>query len=160
MPPEVLQRIACDAQLTGLIFSNGKPLRHGPTVRTATTKQWRALIARDGGCIGCGAEPSRCQAHHIVPYARLRRTDIENLVLVCWRCHHNIHDHHWHPKPGPQDDATAKRGHPRQEPDGRAGPCHPQRLLVESAVWAGLGQGRPQGRRAAGDPDWFKTSDL
>ena len=95
VPPEVLQRIACDAQLTGLLFSDGKPLRHGATVRTATTAQWRMLIARDGGCIGCGTQPSRCQAHHITPYAQTRRTDIENLVLVCWRCHHNIHDHHW-----------------------------------------------------------------
>ncbi len=95
VPPEVLQRIACDAQLTGLLFSDGKPLHHGATVRTATTAQWRMLIARDRGCIGCGAEPGQCQAHHITPYARLRRTDIENLVLVCWRCHHNIHDHNW-----------------------------------------------------------------
>ena len=95
VPPEVLQRIACDAQLTGLIFSDGKPLHHGATVRTATTAQWRMLIARDGGCIGCGAEPGQCQAHHITPYAQSRRTDIGNLVLVCWRCHHNIHDHHW-----------------------------------------------------------------
>ena len=94
VPPEVLQRIACDAQLTGLIFADGKPLYHGGTVRTATGAQWRMLIARDRGCIGCGAPPEQCQAHHIVPYARLRRTDIDNLVLVCWRCHHNIHDHH------------------------------------------------------------------
>ena len=95
VPPEVLQRIACDAHLTGLLFSDGKPLHHGATVRTATTAQWRMLIARDRGCVGCGAEPGQCQAHHITPYARLQRTDIENLVLVCWRCHHNIHDHHW-----------------------------------------------------------------
>ena len=95
VPPEVLQRIACDAQLTGLIFTDGKPLHHGSTVRTATAAQWRMLIARDRGCIGCGAPPEQCQAHHIVPYARARRTDIDNLVLVCWRCHHNIHDHHW-----------------------------------------------------------------
>ena len=124
VPPEVLQRIACDAHLTGLIFSDGKPLRHGSSVRTATTKQWRALIARDGGCIGCGAEPSRCQAHHIVPYARLRRTDIENLVLVCWRCHHNIHDHHWQ--------VTHRNGKPALEPPdplappGPANGRHPQ----------------------------------
>ena len=95
LPPEVLQRIACDAQLTGVIFADGKPLHHGSTVRTATGAQWRMLIARDRGCIGCGTSPERCQAHHIVPYARSRRTDIDNLVLVCWRCHHNIHDHHW-----------------------------------------------------------------
>ena len=95
VPSEVLQRIACDAQLTGLIFANGKPLYHGSTVRTATGAQWRMLIARDRGCVGCGTDPERCQAHHIIPYARSRRTDIDNLVLVCWRCHHNIHDHHW-----------------------------------------------------------------
>ena len=117
VPPEVLQRIACDAQLTGLIFKDGKPLHHGASVRTATTKQWRALIARDGGCIGCDAEPSQCQAHHIVPYARLRRTDIENLVLVCWRCHHNIHDHHWQ--------VVHRRGKPALEPPNPLAPPGP-----------------------------------
>ena len=117
VPPEVLQRIACDAQLTGLLFSGGKPLHHGATVRTATTAQWRMLIARDRGCIGCGAEPGQCQAHHITPYARLRRTDIENLVLVCWRCHHNIHDHHWQ--------VTHRNGKPALQPPDPLAPPGP-----------------------------------
>ena len=117
VPPEVLQRIVCDAQLTGLLFSDGKPLRHGASVRTATTAQWQMLIARDGGCIGCGAEPGQCQAHHIVPYARLRRTDIGNLVLVCWRCHHNIHDHHWQ--------VVHRRGKPALEPPDPLAPPGP-----------------------------------
>ena len=117
VPPEVLQRIACDAQLTGLLFSDDKPLRHGATVRTATTAQWRMLIARDGGCIGCGAQPSQCQAHHITPYAQTRRTDIENLVLVCWRCHHNIHDHHWQ--------VVHRRGKPALEPPDPLAPPGP-----------------------------------
>ncbi len=117
VPPAVLQRIACDAQLTGLIFADGKPLYHGATVRTATTKQWRALIARDGGCIGCGAEPNRCHAHHVIPYAQSRRTDIENLVLVCWRCHHNIHDHHWQ--------VTHQNGKPALKPPDPQTPPNP-----------------------------------
>ena len=117
VPRAVLERIACDAQLTGLIFSDGKPLRHGASVRTATTAQWRMLIARDGGCIGCGAEPGQCQAHHIVPYARLRRTDIENLVLVCWRCHRNIHDHHWQ--------VVHRNGRPALEPHDPLAPPGP-----------------------------------
>ena len=95
VPPEVLQRIACDARLTGLLFDKGEPLYHGAAVRTATTAQWRMLIARDGGCIGCGAPHNWCQAHHTVPFAQSRRTGIDQLVLVCWRCHHNIHDHNW-----------------------------------------------------------------
>ena len=136
VPPEVLQRIACDAQLTGVIFADGKPLYHGSTIRTATGAQWRMLIARDGGCVGCGAGPSQCQAHHIVPYARLRRTDIDNLVLVCWRCHHNIHDHHWRvvhrngkpalQPPDPLDPPDPADGrHPCDNRDARA--SRPQR---------------------------------
>ena len=117
VPPAVLQRIACDAQLTGLLFADGKPLHHGARVRTATKDQWRALIARDGGCIGCGAEPSRCQAHHVVPYAQSRRTDIDNLVLVCWRCHHNIHDHNWR--------VTHHNGKPALEPPDPLAPPSP-----------------------------------
>ena len=136
VPPEVLQRIACDAQLTGVIFADGKPLYHGSTVRTATAAQWRMLVARDGGCIGCGVDPSQCQAHHIVPYARLRRTDIDNLVLVCWRCHHNIHDHHWRvvhhngepalQPPNPSEPPNPADGwHPRDTQDTRG--TRPQR---------------------------------
>ena len=143
VPPEVLQRIACDARLTGLLFDKGEPLYHGATVRTATTAQWRMLIARDGGCIGCGAPHNWCQAHHTVPFAQSRRTGIDQLVLVCWRCHHNIHDHHWRvvrrdgkfaleppnsndPRPGTGDrrpDADRNRNAPptrdRANPDSR-----------------------------------------
>ena len=117
VPPAVLERIACDAHLTGLLFADGKPLHHGSTVRTATAKQWRALIARDRGCVGCGAEPARCQAHHIVPWAQTRRTDIDNLVLVCWKCHHNIHDHHWR--------VTHHNGKPALQPPDPQTPPHP-----------------------------------
>ena len=117
VPPTVLQRIACDAHLTGILFSEGKPLHHGARVRTATTAQWRMLIARDGGCVGCGTEPSRCQVHHIVPFAQSRRTDIGNLVLVCWRCHHNIHDHHWQ--------ITHQNGKPALQPPNPSAPPNP-----------------------------------
>ena len=117
VPPAVLERIACDAHLTGLLFADGKPLHHGSTVRTATAKQWRALIARDRGCVGCGTQPARCQAHHIIPWAQSRRTDIDNLVLVCWKCHHNIHDHHWR--------ITHRNGKPALEPPNPQTPPHP-----------------------------------
>ena len=170
VPPEVLQRIACDAQLTGLLFSDGKPLHHGSSVRTATTKQWRALIARDGGCIGCGAEPSRCQAHHIVPYARLRRTDIENLVLVCWRCHHNIHDHHWQvvhrngrpaleppdplAPPGPADGRHPHDQDPREPRRPRPGRnSQPSRSPQPARARAKPAPPRPESAHPANDPD-------
>ena len=150
VPPEVLQRIACDAQLTGLIFTDGKPLYHGSSVRTATGAQWRMLIARDRGCVGCGAPPEQCQAHHIVPYARARRTDIDNLVLVCWRCHHNIHDHHWRvvhrngkpalQPPNPQTPLNPADGrHPDDNRDARG--TRPARTRTGPAHALSLGRG-------------------
>ncbi|WP_423921545.1 HNH endonuclease signature motif containing protein [Candidatus Poriferisodalis sp.] len=56
--------------------------------------QWRALVARDRGCVICQAAPSWCEAHHIVPWkAPARgRTDIDNLALLCFRYHHQLHD--------------------------------------------------------------------
>ena len=165
VPPEVLQRIACDAQLTGLIFADGKPLYHGASVRTATGAQWRMLIARDRGCVGCGADSSQCQAHHIVPYARSRRTDIDNLVLVCWRCHHNIHDHHWrvvhqngkpalqppdpHAPPNPADGR-----HPRDTGDARASqPQRPPRSPRPAKTRTGLASNRVGPDPPSGGPD-------
>ena len=95
IPPEVLQRLLCDAELTGILFHKGQPLHHGATVRTATKAQRRALIARDRGCVGCGAPPKWCEAHHTIPFSLSRRTTINELALVCWRCHQNIHNHNW-----------------------------------------------------------------
>ncbi|MEZ5168528.1 MAG: HNH endonuclease signature motif containing protein [Acidimicrobiales bacterium] len=69
----------------------GRPIWVGRDERNATIAQWRALIARDRGCVGCGADPNRCEAHHIVFWEHWGRTDIDNLVLVCTRCHHDLH---------------------------------------------------------------------
>ena len=51
----------------------------------------RVVIARDRVCVGCGAPASRCQIHHIIFRSKHGRTVIENLVLVCWSCHHGLH---------------------------------------------------------------------
>ena len=93
LPQVVLERMACDAVVTGVVFDGpGRPIWVGRDHRTATTAQWKALIARDGGCVGCGADPTRCEAHHVVAWQSGGPTDITNLVLVCSRCHHDLHD--------------------------------------------------------------------
>ena len=86
------------------------------SARTGNSSADRGFSARDRGCIGCGAEPSRCQAHHVVLYAQSRRTDINNLVLVCWKCHHNIHDHNWQ--------VTHRNGKPALQPPDPHAPPH------------------------------------
>ena len=93
LPAAVLDRIACTAGITPMIFDGpGRPIWVGRDHRTATIAQWRALIARDRGCVGCGADASRCEAHHIVAWWPVGDTDIDNLVLVCRRCHTDVHD--------------------------------------------------------------------
>ena len=95
IPQSELERLACDAELFGLLFSgDGEPLWHGRGKRTATDAQWQALLARDGVCVLCADEPARCEAHHIVAWAKPGEgpTDIDNLALLCGTCHRRLHD--------------------------------------------------------------------
>ena len=98
IPDSVLEYFACTSELVGLVFSgDGRPLWMGRRYRLATDDQWLGLVARDGGCIGCGLDPSRCVAHHVVAWRPPGNgpTDIENLVLLCAHHHHLVHDHGW-----------------------------------------------------------------
>lgn len=53
----------------------------------------RLLRERDRGCVvnGCGRTLG-LHAHHVRQWAHGGRTDLDNLVLVCRRCHRKIHD--------------------------------------------------------------------
>ena len=96
IPRSELERLACESEFFGLLFDgNGLPLWHGRRTRTVSPQQWRTLVARDRGCVLCGASPSHCHAHHIIPWSppATGPTDIDNLVLVCNRHHHHIHQH-------------------------------------------------------------------
>ena len=96
IPRSELERLACEAEIFGVLFSgDGQPLWHGRQLRTVSPQQWRALLARDRGCVLCGAGPGYCHAHHIVAWTAPARgpTDIDNLVMVCNRHHRLIHQH-------------------------------------------------------------------
>ena len=96
LPPSVLDLLSCNAALTGVLYDTaGTPLWQGTTKRTATAAQLKALIARDGGCIGCGCHPALCQAHHIRPVCRGGLTTIANMTLLCWHCHNKVHHNQW-----------------------------------------------------------------
>ncbi len=96
IPRSELERLACEADLFGLLFDgDGLPLWHGRKLRTVSPQQWRMLLVRDQGCVLCGANPAYCHAHHIVAWSPPARgpTDITNLALVCNHHHHYIHQH-------------------------------------------------------------------
>ena len=144
IPQSVLEEHMCNARVAGVVFSDkGVPLWHGHTKTIATEAQFRALIAKYGGCAGCGAPPLLCQAHHIRPVARGGATDITNMIPLCWHCHHKVHHHNWkvvpdgrglstiapsdHIRHGPAhapEDQTAHSPRRRKETPSRAG-CPP-----------------------------------
>jgi len=93
LPQCALQRLMCDASVAPMIVNRrGQALWLGQAKDTASDAQWKALVARDAGCVVCGAEPSMCEAHHVVFRRDRGPTDIDNLVLLCTYHHHELHD--------------------------------------------------------------------
>ena len=125
LPASVLEQLTCNASLTGLLFSTtGVPLWRGRSVRCATPTQMKTLITKYGGCIGCGAHPTMCQAHHIKPVSQGGTTDIDNMTLVCWNCHNNIHHHNWQ--------TTNQHGHLTLQPPN---PTHQHQTNTARTPW-------------------------
>ena len=88
-----LERLGCDSEFYGLLFDQrGLPLYHGRKTRRVSPQQWRVLVARDKGCVICGAHPNWCQAHHVRYWLLGGPTDIDNLVLLCHAHHRWVHD--------------------------------------------------------------------
>ncbi len=96
IPATELRRLACDAQILPAIFRGPSiPLDMGMARRKASPSQRAALIARDRACIGCGAKAAWCQSHHIIHWQNGGPTNLDNMCLLCSRCHHNVHDRDW-----------------------------------------------------------------
>jgi hypothetical protein len=95
----MLDLLTCTAIISVILGTRREgmfvPLALARGKRTANHHQWRALIARDRGCIRCGRAPRFCQAHHIHHWRHGGKTDLSNLVLLCNRCHHDLHHGHY-----------------------------------------------------------------
>ncbi len=95
-----IARLCAEAKILPAVFSaDGDPLWLGKTPRRAGPGQRIVLAARDGGCVNCAAPAETTEPHHIKWHSRGGPTDIDNLALLCDRCHHLIHDDRWHLHP-------------------------------------------------------------
>jgi hypothetical protein len=116
LPPASVARILCDADLTPVIThptdpdgvgtadrtgladvirDRGREVLHvGRAHRTAPPRLRRALEVRDQHCAapGCRIDPARCEAHHVHEWERDGGTDLDNMVLLCTRHHHAVHE--------------------------------------------------------------------
>ena len=95
IPDSLLRELACRSEFVGLLFDgDGEVLWQGRGRRYPTRAQMLALIARDKGCVLCGADPNRCHAHHLMPWSApgKGRTDIDQMALVCQFHHRDLHE--------------------------------------------------------------------
>lgn len=104
LPPEVVRAHACDAQIIPMILNGpGGSADVGRCQRTVSLRLRRLLVARDRHCRwpGCHAPPSRCDAHHVIHWLDGGPTDLDNLVLLCHRHHHQLHQYGYRMVPLP-----------------------------------------------------------
>jgi hypothetical protein len=115
--------LLCDAGVHRVVTDGPSVvLDAGRTTRTVSHHLFSTLAVRDGGCRfpGCDRPVSWCEAHHVVPWQLGGETNPSNLVLLCWRHHHDFAHHpQWHLKLLP--DATIEV----TRPDGTALISHP-----------------------------------
>jgi len=91
-----LRRLAGDAEVVPAVLGgDSEVLDLGRAVRLFTRAQRLALLERDGGCAKCHAPPEHCEAHHIRWWDHGGGTDLSNGVMLCTRCHHDVHRQGW-----------------------------------------------------------------
>ncbi len=100
VPVETLRRMACCAEVIVPIITaaDGVSLHVGRDERVANRAQRRALRAMYRGCAipGCDAGWGLCDVHHVHWYCHGGFTDIENLLPLCHKHHHAVHEGGWH----------------------------------------------------------------
>lgn len=147
LTPDTIRRRMCDSIIcpTVLDRSTGQVLFSGREARTATRGQRRALRAMYPTCAfdSCTASFDHCEIHHVVPWHQGGATDLDNLVPLCHRHHHLVHEGRWRIRL--LDDRSLEIC----QPDGR----HHKTVLLPTAPPAGEShrdrRSRPDHNRAA-----------
>jgi hypothetical protein len=93
-----VERLACDCNVTRVLLGqNSAVIDVGRSTRRVPPATRRALNVRDRGCRwpGCDRPASWSSGHHLVYWTRGGRTDLPNLVLLCYRHHWMVHEGKW-----------------------------------------------------------------
>lgn len=98
LPVSTIRRLACDAEIIPVVLNgDGVPLDVGRAKRLATSGQRRALEAAHHSCAmpECTVAFHHCQIHHIEYWESGGPTDFGNMVPLCSRHHHDVHEGGW-----------------------------------------------------------------
>ncbi len=88
-----IDSLLCDCTISDVLRRDGVPIGLGRTRYTTTPALFAFVAARDGGCRfpGCERPVRFTEAHHIRHWRHGGPTDPDNLVLLCSRHHHIVH---------------------------------------------------------------------
>jgi hypothetical protein len=102
IPAHVVRRLAERADLQRVMMAGSHVLDLGRKVRFATDEQFKALLARDGGCRvkNCGIPGAWCDVDHFIDWDHMGATSLEDLWLLC--PHHHTEKH----RPGVRVEGT------------------------------------------------------
>ncbi|MCB0967672.1 MAG: DUF222 domain-containing protein [Ilumatobacter sp.] len=90
-----VRRFLCNGLIHPIVIdSNGVVLDAGSGQRLANRAQRRALRAMYPTCAfpGCDTTFTMCEVHHLLPFEHGGPTDLANLIPLCSRHHHVVHD--------------------------------------------------------------------
>jgi 5-methylcytosine-specific restriction protein A len=122
-----ISRLACDSALHRVVMSGrSSVLDYGTSTRTIPVNLFNAVVVRDEACRwpGCDRPRAWCEAHHVQWFVHGGPTAIENLVLLCCRHHHRLHQPGWHAKLRPDGSFSVT------DPDGKVRTSHPPGVLA------------------------------
>jgi uncharacterized protein DUF222/HNH endonuclease len=98
LPVATVRRLCCDADILPVVFGgDGEVLDVGRSCRLANRAQRRALRAMQRTCAHphCSVPFDACRIHHVSYWERGGVTDLANLVPLCERDHHLVHEGGW-----------------------------------------------------------------
>ncbi len=96
-----ISTMLCDCAVHRVLMAGRSAiLDYGTSTRTIPAPLWNALVIRDEQCRfpGCDRPSPWCEAHHVVWVSHDGPTELANLVLVCSRHHHRLHEPDWQAK--------------------------------------------------------------
>ena len=90
---DTVRRLCCDAGGYEVKVDGTLPFDLGRTTPQPSAKQRLFLMVRDGGCVFPSCPERRfVDAHHIIHWIDRGPTDVTNLVMLCKRHHHAVHE--------------------------------------------------------------------
>ncbi len=98
LPVSTVRRLCCEAHIIPMVLGgDGQPLDVGRDQRLATRAQRRALRAMYATCAhpSCEVRFDDCHIHHVRLWEHNGPTDLGNLLPLCSRHHHLVHEGGW-----------------------------------------------------------------